>query len=186
MSLRPLWWLMRLSKAGHGRAVGVLSVWIWWDRLLEWHWRLRPVQVDAFLRYRVARHRGPSVRRRDGTVINTGDLLIELHVDNAGLLERVGAAAWSPWHVFRLVDADLRGLNHLLEAGELPLVRALHGTTLYAAAGPRLGFEVRPVPHTWSWAWQRFYLIGPLAIYHPTAGARSSECAAIGGPPNSE
>lgn len=159
--------LIRLSKAGHGRAVGMLSIWLWWDRLLEWYWQLRPVRPDGFLRYRLTRHGGASVTLRDGTVINRGDRLVELHFDNRRLLRRVSAPGWNALQSLRLIDADLRGLHRWLESGELPPIRALHGVTLYAAAGPRLGFEVRAVPHTWLWALERFYLIGLLAIYHP-------------------
>lgn len=104
---------------------------------------------------------------RDGTVIHSSDPLLELHFDNRRLLKRVGAAEWNPLQSMKLIDADLRRLHRLIESGDLPPVRALHGVTLYAAAGPRLGFELRPVPHTWSWALQRFYMIGLLPIYHP-------------------
>jgi hypothetical protein len=45
-------------------------------------------------------------------------------------------------------------------------VGALHGVTLFASPGRRLGFELHPVPHTWAWALQRFYLIALLPIYH--------------------
>lgn len=167
MVFGPLFRLIRLSRAGGGRAVGVLSIWLWWDHLLDWYWRLRPVRPDGFLRYRLARHRGPPLTLRDGTAITPGDPLLELHFDNRRLLQRVGGGRWNPWQSFQLIDADLRTLNRLLESGELPPIRALRGVTLYAAAGPRLGFEVRPVPHTWGWALERFYLIGMLPIYHP-------------------
>ena len=43
---------------------------------------------------------------------------------------------------------------------------ALHGVTLFASPGRRLGFELHPVPHTWTYAVQRFYLIALLPIYH--------------------
>ena len=165
--LSPLWWLIRLSKAGDGRAVGVLSIWLLWDRLLEWFWQLRWVEPNGFFRYRLTRHRGPPISLRDGTVVSSGDPLIELHFDNARLLQRVGAAGWNPWQAFTLIDADLKRLNRLLQSGELPPVRALHGVTMYAAAGPRVGFEVRSVPRTVGWALERFYLIGLLPIYHP-------------------
>ena len=166
MVLRILFWLIRFSRAGHGRAVGVLGIWLLWDRLLEWWWRPRSVQPGGFLRYRATRYRGARLTLRDGTVIRAGDPLLELHFDNGRLLQRVGAAEWNPLQSMKLIDADLRRLNRLMEAGDLPPVRALHGVTLYAAAGPRLGFELRPVPHSWSWALQRFYMIGLLPIYH--------------------
>jgi len=167
MALGPLWWLIRLSKAGNGRAVGVLSIWLLWDCLLARYWQLRWVQPDGFFRYRIRPHGGPPVSLHDGTVIKKGDPLVELHFDNARLLQRVGAAGWNPWQALPLIDADLRRLNRLLQSGELPPVRALYGVTMYAAAGPRVGFEVHPVPHTVGWELERFYLIGLLPIYHP-------------------
>jgi len=119
------------------------------------------------IRDRLRPHGGPPVSLGDGAVIKKGDRLVDLHFDNARLLQRVGTAGWNPWRTFPLIDADLRRLNRLLQSGELPPVRALHGVTMYAAAGPRVGFEVRPVPHTVRWALECFYLIGLLAIYHP-------------------
>ena len=53
-----LWALPRLSRAGNGRAVGVLSVWIAWNHILEWIWRPRAVRPGGILRYRLAHHWG--------------------------------------------------------------------------------------------------------------------------------
>lgn len=167
MVLRFLFWLIRFSRAGRGRAIGVLSIWILWDRVLEWWWHPREVQPNGFLRYRLTRHSGRTISLCDGTVIRRGDALLELHFDNRRLLQRPDAPGWNPLQALRLIDADLRALNRLIESGELPPVRALRGVTLYAAAGPRLGFELHAVPHSWTWALERFYLIGLLPIYHP-------------------
>jgi peptidoglycan-N-acetylglucosamine deacetylase len=161
-----LWALPHLSRAGNGRALGVLSVWIVWNQTLEWVWRPRRVRPGGILRYRYAHHWGHRLTLADGTVVNRGDPLLELHFDNEVLYEMARAPDWNPWAVVESIDADLDVLGQLASTGRLPSVRALHGVTLFASPGRRLGFEVHPVPHTWTYAVQRFYLIALLPIYH--------------------
>jgi peptidoglycan-N-acetylglucosamine deacetylase len=162
-----LWWaLPRLSHAGNGRALGVLSVWIAWDRILEWLWQPQLVRPGGVLRYRRAHHWGRRLTLQDGTVISRGDAVLELHFDNRGLSEMAGARNWNPWETVGRVEEDLQRLAALVAAAPTNPVRALHGVTLFASPGRRLGFELHPVPHTWAWSLQRFYLIALLPIYH--------------------
>jgi peptidoglycan-N-acetylglucosamine deacetylase len=161
-----VWSLPRLSRAGNGRALGVLSIWIAWNHALEWVWRPRAVRYGGILRYRPARHWGRPLTLKDGTRIERGDPVIELHFDNAVLYQMAGDPDWNPWNVVGIIDRDLDSLAQLVSTGALPPMRALHGVTLFASPGRRLGFELHPVPHTWSYAVQRFYLIALLPIYH--------------------
>jgi hypothetical protein len=46
-------------------------------------------------------------------------------------------------------------------------IRDSTGVTLFARAGPRLGFQVEPAPPTWYTRLQRFSFVGLIAIYHP-------------------
>ena len=160
------WALPRLSRAGNGHAIGVLSVWIGWNHVLEWVWRPRSVRPGSILRYRLAHHWGHRLTLKDGTRVSFGDRVVELHFDNAVLYRMAGAPDWNPWDVVERIDADLAILAALLSTGELEQIRALHGVTLFASPGPRLGFELRRVPHTFTWSLQRFYLISLLPIYH--------------------
>ena len=165
--LSDLWWgLPRLSRAGNGRALGVLSVWIAWNQLLEWLWRLRAVRPGGVLRYRLGHHWGRRITLKDGTVVSRGDRVLELHFDNRRLLGMAAAPGWNAWETMELIDADLERLAELTRSGRLTKVGALHGVTLFASPGRRLGFEMHPVPHTWTWSLQRFYLIALLPIYH--------------------
>jgi len=165
--LSDIWWtLPRLSRAGEGRAVGVLSVWVWWDHFLEWSMHPRAVRPDGVLRFRLAHHWGRRLLLDDGTVVDRGDRVVELHFDNRGLMHSTRAIEWNPWTAMERMDADLDELARLIAAGRLRSVRALHGVTLFASPGPRLGFEVRPVRHNWNWSLQRYFLIGLLPIYH--------------------
>ncbi len=163
---RFAWLLLRLGKAGEGRAVGVLTVWSWWERLTTWWQHVRPVQAGGVLRFNLTRYRGPDVVLRDGSVVHAGDRIVELHLDNRALLARAAEARANPWSLVRAVDGDLEALRGRIAAGRLGEVRALHGVSLFARAGARLGFEVRPLPTTWQWTLVRFFFVGLVALYH--------------------
>ena len=160
------WALPRLSRAGNGRAFGVLTVWIVWNQILEWVWRPQRICPGGILRYRLAHHWGRLLVLKDGTRVSFGDRVVELHFDNELLRQVAGAPDWSPWETIERIDADLEALAPLVSSGRLARARALHGVTLFASPGRRLGFELHPVPHTWSWSLQRFYMISLLPIYH--------------------
>lgn len=166
--MRPsrIWSLLRLGWARSGRTLGVLSVWILVERLTAWRQRIRPIRSGAMLRYALGRHRGRQVALRDGTVIAAGDPIVELHFDNHRLVE-LGTSGTSPWPFLQQARGDLAELERLLASGAIPDVKALHGLTLFAAAGTRVGFEVRALPKTWRFALERFFLAGLVVLYHP-------------------
>jgi hypothetical protein len=141
-------------------------VWIAWNHILEWVWRPRAVRPGGILRYRLAHHWGRRLTLTDGTRVSFGDAVVELHFDNELLSAMAGARNWNPWAAIDRVESDLRTLAPQIGRGRLARVRALHGVTLFASPGRRLGFELHPVPHTWAWGLQRFYLISMLPIYH--------------------
>lgn len=167
VNLSDVWWaLPRLGRAGHGRALGVLSVWIWWDRFLQRRWRLQLVRPGGIFRYRIARHRGPPVSLEDGTSIESDDPIVELHFDNAALMSMTTMTSWNPWETMEMLDVDLSELALMVSSGTLGPICALHGVTLFAVPGRRLGFELHPVRHTLTWSLRRYFLIGLLPIYH--------------------
>ena len=162
------------GRAGGGRAAGVVSVWAGWERwMLKRHPSL-PARSGGLLRYRVERHRGPDRRLGDGTVIRRGDPIVELHFDNRALSEMRRAGRYSTWRAVRELRADLAAIASRAAAGELGPVVALHGVSLMGAAGGVLGFESVALPHDLRHAFERYFLAGLDAIYHP-AGLRRLE-----------
>lgn len=161
-----VWSLLRLGWARGGRTLGVLNVWVLVEHLTAWRQRIRPVRPGAMLRYAPACHRGEPIELRDDTRISSGDPIIELHFDNRRLVE-LSRTGTSPWPFLQHARDDLVELERLLSSGEIADVRALHGVTLFAAAGTRLGFEVRSLPKTWRFALERFFLAGLVVLYHP-------------------
>lgn len=160
--MRPWQRLLGFSRSGRGRAAGPLRVWLWWERLTTWWWRLRPVRPGGLLLYSVQRWKGPTVRLRDGTTVRPGDRIVELHLHNALLS---GSGTDSPWPHLLTLRQDLAGLRELLARHRLV---AAHGVTLFGEAARRLGFEVRPLPPSPWWRLVRFFLWGLRAVYHPT------------------
>ena len=103
---------------------------------------------------------------QDGTMIRSGDRIVELHFDNATLMSLTGTSSWNPWDMMETLDADLNELALAVSSGAVGEVAALHGVTLFAAPGRRLGFELHAVPHTLAWSLRRYFLIGLIPIYH--------------------
>lgn len=160
------WSLLRLGWAKRGRAVGVLSVWVFVEHLTARLHRVRPVRPQAMLRYALERHHGQRVVLHDGTVIASGDPIIELHFDNRRLVELTREGT-SPWPLLQTARGDLAALEAMLSSGALVDVKALHGLTLFAPAGTRLGFEVRPLPRSPRFAMERYFMAGLVMLYHP-------------------
>ena len=159
--------MLRLGRAGSGHAVGVLSVWLGWERLTSWWWRPRALRPGGVFLYRLTVYRGRPVTLEDGCAVHRGDWIVDLHLDNRGLLQAATEESRTPWSLLRAAREDLRTLASLVNARELGDVRAVRGVTLFARAGRRLGFEVRPLPPTWYARLQRFFFVGLLAVYHP-------------------
>lgn len=160
------WSLLRLGWAKGGRAIGVLSVWVFVEHLINRLHRVRPVRPQAMLRYALERHRGERVVLHDATVIANGDPIVELHFDNRRLVELTRAGT-SPWPLFQLARGDLVELEKMLSSGTLGDVKALHGMTLFAPAGTRLGFEVHTLPRIWRFRLERFFMAGLVMLYNP-------------------
>lgn len=164
---RLVWGVLRIGSAGHGRAIGVLSVWRAWEDLTNWWWQPRRIRPGGLLKYVPRQHTGPAVVLRDGTVVRPGDPILELHFDNRALVRLATSAGWTPWHALRLIAEDLAELARLVAEQPNGKPVAVHGITLLARPGVRLGFEYRPLPRTAGWALVHYFLVGLLAVYHP-------------------
>ncbi len=162
------WGLLRLSRAGSGRAIGVLGLWPLIDRLVVMLSGSRPVREEGLFRYSLTRHRGAPVELDDGTVVSPADWIVELHLDNRFLQSTAGM----PWAAIQAARQDLLQLARMAVAGRLGEARALHGVSLLGGAGRGVGFEVRQLPRTWPWRLVRFYLVGLEAVFHPSGLGR--------------
>ncbi|HUZ88556.1 MAG TPA: hypothetical protein VMU49_01865 [Candidatus Acidoferrales bacterium] len=166
--------LLRVGSAGGGRATGVLSVWAAWERLYLQRHPLRRARPDGLFSFRIVPHHGPRVCLAEGTVIDPGDDLLELHLDNRALGAKRELGGFGAWTMMQVLRSDLAALAAQVEAGEIGPVAAFHGVSLMGRAGAALGFEVHPLPHTLALALTRYFMVGIDAIHHP-AGLKRLE-----------
>ncbi|HLW49050.1 MAG TPA: hypothetical protein VKW09_14970 [bacterium] len=148
------------------------------DRLNRWFQRrfdIREIGDGGYiLKLGLVRHRGPRYVFRDGTVVNPGDLVGELHManDRTARLHGEGKPGLRfRREVFRLMAPLARDLR---ERPEYRDIRALCGASLFWAEAERAGFEHRPLPaftRWWLTWWERFL----LAKYHPEGRGRLAE-----------
>jgi hypothetical protein len=148
------------------------------DRLDCWvarHEDYRPIGEGGYLfRMKVTTHRGPRLVLGDGTAINAGDRIGELHLDNNYTAALHGGG--HPGLRFRREIA--RGLaalaRDLRDRPDYQDIRAVRGATLFwreNGVAERSGFERRPLPawtRWWLGTWERIL----LTAYHPEGRRR--------------
>lgn len=158
------------SRAGQAR--GVLRIWQLWERLALRLWPPAPVpgSPHGIFMVRVETYHGRPIVLPDGTSVDRGDVVGELHVDNRALLATVGERKWDAAPRMR---EDLRAIAQAVEDGVFGSdLRAFYGMTLLSRAAGRVGFTVRsrhPTPLAW---FDRIYMQGLLLLYAPEGSER--------------
>jgi hypothetical protein len=167
-------WGWRLARGTRrGAARGFLRFWPLWERFTLWLWRVQPVpgSPHGLLQVSIHPYKGQPIVLPDGTSIATGDPIMELHFVNWLLSAR--KEGWQPFTLLTYLAEDLRAIaDGYRNNAYPPAVRALFGVTLFAKAGPRLGFTLRPRPLNLHGRLERFFLKGLLALYSSEGLAR--------------
>lgn len=164
--------LLRLADQG-GR-FRVLGLWQRLEPTVMRIWRVHPVRPGALIQFGISRYRGHTTRLADGTLVRRGDRILHLHLDNRYLTAVSTAGELKPWSLVELGRRDLDHLAAEVASGRLGEVRAIRGVGLLAEVTRRVGFEVRPLPHSMRWALIRHVLALVLAA-HRSAGAKDLE-----------
>jgi len=144
----------------------------WLERWFERKYQIRPIGEGGYIiRLGLIRYRGPRLTFQDGTVVTSGDLVGEFHMDNqrAAALHREGRGGLRfRREVFRALPALALDLRTRSEYREIP---AVCGASLFWAEAVHAGFEHRPLPPFTQWwlGWWERYL---LAKYHPEGRQR--------------
>ncbi|HEU0026396.1 MAG TPA: MFS transporter [Ktedonobacterales bacterium] len=156
------------GRSSGGQARGFLRFWPFW----EWVTgifkaaTLVPGAPNGLLRTRLKRYDGQPITLPDGTRIEHGTWIAELHFNNRQMSAATRTAG--PWRLTRMIAEDMRALAHWIERpGEMARARALQGVTLIGRAAPRLGFTLRERPRTIHNRLERFYMQGLMALYTP-------------------
>jgi peptidoglycan/xylan/chitin deacetylase (PgdA/CDA1 family) len=179
--------VIRWAKQRGWRAVTLSEVerrplrermWKAWDRVGARLMRSEPLSEPGRCLFRLARRRywwWPRMLK-DGTRLRFGDLVAELHFDNA-MLESLMKNATSEWQLsLRYMQIARQSLPIMAEAvARDPRwrgVRVIYGISLLSRGAERVGFTVSPVRPKWlRWIATR-YLQGVMLGYHPEGRER--------------
>jgi hypothetical protein len=140
-----------------------------------------PGAPHGLLRVHLTRYAGRPITLPDGTRIERGALVAELHFNN----QLVSAAAQEagPFELTRMIADDMGALARWATEPGGAMARAVIGVTLLGRAAPRLGFTPRERPVTLHARLERFFMQGLLAIYNPQGVSRLAVGATYAGYP---
>jgi hypothetical protein len=149
----------------------VLVFWPVADRLLRVIYHIRPLKADdsGIIRFNLCHYKGPTRVLDDGSEVETGDIIIELHLNNAWFKRRRNlnlSASQSPREFLGSLAQDLHFLAQQVASGTFGNIAALHGITLLHVAARRLGFQVDELPDSLWKKGARFYMAGLMQVYH--------------------
>ena len=166
-------WKLALGTRA-GRAHGFLLFWPFWERFTRslWHIRSIPHAPHRLLEVRFTRHTGRPIDLPDGTHVDRGDPIVELHLRSQAFLE-MGEQA-PTWKQMQVLAQNMRALACWMQEPDFPSEpRAVFSVTLlYRGAAPRLGFTLRPRPKSIHTYLERFFMDGLLVLYNRQGSAR--------------
>lgn len=142
----------------------IISLWLLWERAFHLLFRLKEVDSGnppAF-HYRVTKYGGESVSFEDGSKVEKGDRIAEIHFDNR-MLSSLAATSKSPLatgiRILREVERALPRLAKQLKADPDAVgVKAVYGVTMIHRGADRLGFHVYKLKEGLFARSTRFYL----------------------------
>jgi len=149
----------------------VLPLWLVADAILTRAYRIKPLRPDGsgIIRFDLRRYKGRTRVLDDGSTVQTGDIIMELHLNNDWFKQRRNLnlkASQSPQQFLTFFAEELRLLARQMDTGMFDNVAALHGITLLHVAAKRLRFEIHDLPDTVWNRGARFYTAGLMRLYH--------------------
>ncbi|GGH31835.1 YkoP family protein [Paenibacillus segetis] len=156
----------------------IQGLWMGWERVFEWSTTLRSSYSGNFgiCKMFVTKYHGKDIQCEDGTVIQSGDWVGELHLDNHKILHMLQAKGANrvALSVARMARVSLRDIcAEMITDPKLSQVKALQGITLlHRGIIHGLGFETHPLERGKFKAFTTSYLRVLLSVFHPSSRER--------------
>ncbi|GAB6929429.1 hypothetical protein JCM10914A_34120 [Paenibacillus sp. JCM 10914] len=158
----------------------IVSIWLLWEKGFHALFGLKTVTpADPMLHYRKRAFTGKTVMMEDGTRLEKGDEVLELHFDNKKLFQ-MGSRSRTEMQLaiqmIRAVQKDLPALaNMVMDQPEYREVKGLYAVTMISRGPEQFGFHVMDLPPGWFASSTRLYLKLLLSVIHPKGQARFKE-----------
>lgn len=156
---------------------GILSLWAAWDMIYQRCTRLQYISKGQnIFRIVVLRYRGEPLLTHDNCRIQSGDLIIKLHIHNyylATLCKGIKNDTRMILLLRKLIMDSLPQLASFVAAHpRLAELKGIVGTTMLTKGGEHLGFTITDTPDTWFFRYKRWYLKLMLRVIHPEGSKR--------------
>ncbi|MNO42133.1 Peptidoglycan-N-acetylglucosamine deacetylase [compost metagenome] len=168
-----------IQKLSFGKRL-IVGLWLAWEQVFQLMFRLKTISpADPFLHYRIRKYQGGPVQMEGGELLNKGDKVIELHIDNRQLFElgvHSRSSAQLAIRMIRRMEKDMPVLAQRIAADvDLAEAKALYGVSMINRGPEKFGFMVLDLPKGWFARSTKFYLSILLSVIHPAGGARLKE-----------
>ncbi|MGG3278753.1 polysaccharide deacetylase family protein [Paenibacillus solani] len=161
-----------------------VSLWLLWEKGFHAVFGLETVSPeDPMLHFRKRAYTGKTVVMEDGSRLEKGDPVLELHFDNKKLFE-IGSRSRSEMQLaikmIRAVQKDLPTLaNMVLDRPEFQNIQGLYAVTMISRGPEQFGFHVMDLRRGLFASSSRLYLKLLLSVIHPKGQARLKEGSEI-------
>ncbi|WP_054025002.1 YkoP family protein [Bacillus sp. FJAT-28004] len=164
-------------ETSNGKVVAQ-SMWMVWESIFDIFSRFRSESIWRFgiCKLVIRRHYGKRIVCHDGSQIQAGDWIGELHLDNQQVIE-LSRAVGSDRAGIMTARMLRRGMKQISQAmknsPELAKVQAITGVTLlHRGIIHGLGFEQHQITSKWAKGFSKVYLRFLLRILHPEGKQR--------------
>lgn len=157
----------------------LIRLWLRWEKLFHWAFQLQHSHPNSLFHYRLRAYQGQPLKLDNDTMLNKGDLIIELHLDNQQLLQLTSRSRSMMQLAILLIHSAKKDFPQLAtciqEQPELQHAKALYGVSMIHRGPEKFGFTIHNLPRGW-FAWSTgLYLKLLLAVIHPSGSLRLKE-----------
>lgn len=168
-----------IQKLSFGKRL-IVGLWLAWEQVFQFLFQLKTISPeDPFLHYRLRKYQGGPIKMEGGSLLNKGDKVIELHIDNRQLFElgiHSRSSAQLAIRMIRRMEKDMPVLAGRIASDEgLAEAKALYGVSMINRGPEKFGFTVLDLPNGLFARSTKFYLSILLSVIHPAGGARLKE-----------
>ena len=132
---------------------------------------IKPLEGSSIICVEARRHRGCSIKLKDGCVVKPGDPVIKLHLNSAWIARRWRSSSGSgmrgfPRGLFYYFKDGLQLLATEVADGKYGGIVAVYGWTAFHTHASRLGFQVIDLPNTLRIKLARLHIAALMQSHH--------------------
>ncbi|GGH73953.1 hypothetical protein JOD43_000175 [Pullulanibacillus pueri] len=163
------------QKKIHWHKKSLMRLYSLWEHLYHKMHGLKPRHERDLILFRIKEYKGEPLSLTDGTLLQEGDLILDLHFNN-DLLIQTSIESKNTMHMIttllHMMKATFKRMRSYMSEPEYEKVKALYGVSLFHRGAKQFGFDVLDLPKGGNSGFQRFYLRLLLTIMHPNGRQR--------------